>query len=83
MSCSKCDKCGYVDEMIEMNDVVIGFKSGKEITLKCEDCTLLKNKFTGELTEINWHNININLMYIDLNEIAYVYQKLKGNGDIE
>ena len=65
-----------------MTDIVIGFKSGNTITLTCDNCTVDRDNFKNTITHIEWEGAtNINLMFVDLSEIEYVYQVLKRSED--
>ena len=54
------------------------------MALNCKDCTVTRNNFTGEIINVEWKGLtNIKPMFIDVREIAYVYQILEVDGDKE
>ena len=55
--------------------IVIVFKNGYELKIKCESIDTKKDRLTGRVTSIIWHGITENkLIDIDFDEILCIYR---------
>lgn len=63
--------------------VVIMFKNGKQIRMKCDNFVVKKNGFE-QLTNIEWEGAkNINILHIDFAEIMCIYYEFGKNEEEE
>ena len=60
-----------------MRTVVIIFKSGTQLKVRCENCTIQRHFATNAIVSCSFENVkNINPMYIDITEIACIYEEV-------
>ena len=64
-----------------MHDLVIRLKSGRELTVICEECSLTRNGF-GEVVNIRFEGLqNIRPIILDPSQIELMYEVLQPEAD--
>lgn len=57
--------------------IVIVFKNGHTVEMKCDNCNIESSVLAGNITRIECEGVEDNqLLYVDFNEILCVYRKL-------
>ena len=57
--------------------IVIVFKNGYTVEMKCDSYNIERSALTGEITGIECERVRDNqLLYMDFNEILCIYRKL-------
>jgi hypothetical protein len=57
--------------------IVIVFKNGHTVEMKCDSCDIKSSDLTGNITGIKCERVKDNqLLYVDFNEILCIYRKL-------
>ncbi len=57
--------------------ITILFKSGKEVSVKCQDAETTRNRMTGRIEHIKFDDVKKNkIMDLDFTEIAAIYRKV-------
>lgn len=63
-----------------MSELIIRLKSGRELTVICEECKITKNGF-GDVTNIKFEGLqNIRPIILDVTEIELMYEVLQTKG---
>jgi hypothetical protein len=57
--------------------ITILFKSGKEVSVKCDSVDTERDRMTGRITNLHFKGIKENkIMDLDFEEIAAIYRKV-------
>ena len=57
--------------------IVILFRNGKEISVKCDSANIKYVKETGKFTNVQFNGVKENeIFYIDFDEIVAIYRKV-------
>jgi hypothetical protein len=57
--------------------ITILFKSGKEVSVKCDSVDIERDRMTGRITNLHFKGIKENkIMDLDFEEIAAIYRKV-------